>query len=174
MISWFSGVPLHDYGCTLKAYRRDVLEGVRLYGELHRFIPIFARWQGGRITELAVNHHPRRSGVTKYGLNRIIKVILDLMLVRFLTKYHAKPIYVFGYTAFVFFAVAFFAAIYALYLKVFEATSFIQTPLPLLVVLGFMTGMMCILLGLIAEVVVRTYFESQSRTHYIVGSTINC
>ncbi|MCB8820193.1 glycosyltransferase family 2 protein [Microvirga rosea] len=173
IISWVSGVKLNDYGCTLKAYRREVLTGVRLYGELHRFVPIFASWQGGRITELPVNHRARQFGVSKYGLNRIFKVVLDLILVRFLTKYQAKPIYVFGFIAVLFFTVAFVAGLYAVFLKIVEGTAFIQTPLPLLFVTGFMSGMMCILLGLISEVLVRTYFESQGRTHYIIGSTLN-
>ncbi|KFC66792.1 Glycosyl transferase [Bosea sp. LC85] len=173
IISWVSGVKLHDYGCTLKAYRRDVLSGVRLYGELHRFVPIFASWQGGRVTELPVNHRAREFGVSKYGMNRIFKVVLDLILVRFLTKYQAKPIYVFGFIAMLFFIVAFLAGIYAVFLKYSEGIAFIQTPLPLLFVMGFMSGTMCILLGLISEVLVRTYFESQGRTHYIVGTTIN-
>lgn len=173
IISWVSGVKLHDYGCTLKAYRRDVLSGVRLYGELHRFVPIFASWQGGRVAELPVNHRAREFGVSKYGMNRIFKVVLDLILVRFLTKYQAKPIYVFGFIAMIFFAVAFLAGLYALFLKYVDGIAFIQTPLPLLFVMGFMSGTMCILLGLISEVLVRTYFESQGRTHYIVGATVN-
>lgn len=173
IISWVSGVKLHDYGCTLKAYRRDVLSGVRLYGELHRFVPIFASWQGGRVAELPVNHRAREFGVSKYGMNRIFKVVLDLILVRFLTKYQAKPIYVFGFIAMIFFAVAFLAGLYALFLKYVDGIAFIQTPLPLLFVMGFMSGTMCILLGLISEVLVRTYFESQGRTHYIVGTTVN-
>ena len=173
IISFVSGVKLHDYGCTLKAYRRDVLSGVRLYGELHRFVPIFASWQGARIAELPVNHRERRFGVSKYGLNRIFKVLLDLILVSFLTKYQAKPLYVFGLTGLLFFAISFSAGVYAIYLKLFAATTFIQTPLPLLFALGFMSGMMCILLGLICELLVRTYFESQGRTHYLVGSTHN-
>lgn len=173
VISWISGVRLHDYGCTLKAYRRSVLEGVRLYGELHRFVPIFASLQGGLIAELPVNHRPRQFGRSKYGLNRIFKVILDLILVRFLTKYQTKPIYVFGMISLFFFIIAFLAGVYAVYLKIFEATTFIQTPLPLLFALGFMTGTMCLLLGLISEVLVRIYFESQGRTDYIIGSKLN-
>ena len=173
IISRVSGVKLHDYGCTLKAYRRDVLSGVRLYGELHRFVPIFASWQGGRITEMVVNHRPRERGVSKYGINRVFKVVLDLMLVRFLTKYQAKAIYVFGAVGLFFFAIAFAASLYAIYLKIFNAISFILTPLPLIAAFGFMTGFMCILLGLIAELLVRTYFELQGRLPYIIGSRIN-
>ena len=169
IISRVSGVKLHDYGCTLKAYRRDVLSGVRLYGELHRFVPIFASWQGGRITEMVVNHRPRERGVSKYGINRVFKVVLDLMLVRFLTKYQAKAIYVFGAVGLFFFAIAFAASLYAVYLKIFNAISFILTPLPLIAAFGFMTGFMCILLGLIAELLARTYFESQGRLPYIIA-----
>ncbi len=173
IISRVSGVKLHDYGCTLKAYRRDVLSGVRLYGELHRFVPIFASWQGARITEMAVKHRARERGVSKYGINRVFKVVLDLMLVRFLTKYQTKPMYVFGAVGLFFFAIAFAAALYAVYLKIFNAISFVLTPLPLIAAFGFMTGFMCILLGLIAELLVRTYFESQGSLPYVIGSRIN-
>ena len=173
IISRVSGVKLHDYGCTLKAYRRDVLSGVRLYGELHRFVPIFASWQGGRITEMVVNHRPRERGVSKYGVNRVFKVVLDLMLVRFLTKYQAKAIYVFGAVGLSFFAIAFAASLYAVYLKIFNAISFILTPLPLIAAFGFMTGFLCILLGFIAELLARTYFELQGRLPYIIHSRIN-
>ena len=173
IISRVSGVKLHDYGCTLKAYRRDVLSGVRLYGELHRFVPIFASWQGGRITEMVVNHRPRERGVSKYGVNRVFKVVLDLMLVRFLTKYQAKAIYVFGTVGLSFFAIALAASLYAVYLKIFNAISFILTPLPLIAAFGFMTGFMCILLGFIAELLARTYFKSQGRLPYIIHSRIN-
>ena len=96
LISRMSGVPLHDYGCTLKAYRKEVVKGVRLYGEMHRFIPIYASWQGGKVTEIPVNHFPRIHGRSKYGLERVIKVILDLLVVKFLASYATKPIYVFG------------------------------------------------------------------------------
>lgn len=173
MISLISGVRLRDYGCTLKAYRREVLKGFRLYGEMHRFVPIYARWQGARITEIPVNHAPRRAGVSKYGLNRVFKVLLDLLVVKFLTQYETKPIYVFGAAAFVFFIISFIAGSYALYLKFFENISFILTPLPLLFSLGFITGVMCLLLGLLAEVLVRIYFESQNKAPYTVRETIN-
>jgi dolichol-phosphate mannosyltransferase len=146
---------------------------VRLYGELHRFVPIFASWQGGRIAELPVHHHARRFGVSKYGLSRIFKVTLDLLLVRFLTKYQSSPIYLFGFVGVIFWATAVIAALYAVYLKFWEGLSFIQTPLPLLSATGFMTGLMCILLGLLSELMVRTYFESQDRRPYVIGTTIN-
>ena len=96
IISWIGGVHLHDYGCTLKAYRRDILKNIRLYGEMHRFIPIYAQWIGARVSEIPVRHFPRGSGLSKYGMNRVFKVILDLMVVKFLLSYSQKPIYVFG------------------------------------------------------------------------------
>eukprot|EP01034_Spumella_vulgaris_P010497 gene10497-13318_t len=132
LISRVSGVALHDYGCSLKAYRRDVIKGVKLYGEMHRFIPIYASWNGARVTELPVTHHARRFGVSKYGLERIAKVFLDLMVVKFLDRYAQKPIYVFGGFGLVNLAVSFLAGLWAIILKLFYGTSFILSPLPLL------------------------------------------
>ncbi|MBM3512301.1 MAG: glycosyltransferase family 2 protein [Alphaproteobacteria bacterium] len=173
LIAAVSGVRLNDTGCTLKAYRREVLDDVRLYGEMHRFVPIYAAWQGARIAELEVAHRLRRHGRSKYGFERAFKVLLDLMVVKFLTRYQTKPIYVFGATGLFFFAVSFVAGLWALYLKFFEATSFVQTPLPLLFTLGFITGVMCLLMGLLAEVLVRTYFEAQGKRPYTIKESIN-
>jgi dolichol-phosphate mannosyltransferase len=173
LISWASGVRLNDYGCTLKAYRREVLEGFRLYGEMHRFVPIYARWQGGKITEIPVAHAPRRAGTSKYGLSRVLKVLLDLLVVKFLTQYETKPIYIFGTVGFGFFVVSIVAGLWALYLKYFENTTFVQTPLPLLFTLGFITGVMCVLMGLLAEVLVRIYFEARDKPPYTVKERIN-
>jgi len=173
IISRVSGVRLHDYGCTLKAYRREILLGFRLYGEMHRFVPIFASWQGAKITELAVNHRPRTAGKSKYGLERIFKVMLDLFLVRFLTQYATKPIYVFGSAGFFFILIGFIAAVYALWLKYVDGISFILTPLPTVVAFSFMSGIICTLMGLIAELLMRTYFEARGRVYYIVASTLN-
>jgi dolichol-phosphate mannosyltransferase len=173
IISWMSGVHLHDYGCTLKAYRRDVLQGVRLYGEMHRFIPIYASWMGGRVTEMPVHHHPRRHGKSKYGLNRIGKVLLDLVVLRFLDRYFTKPIYIFGGFGILFMLVSFAAGLFSLYLKLFEGKPYISTPLPLLVVMSFITGVMSILMGLLGETLVRIYFETQGKTVYEVKETIN-
>ncbi|HNB29348.1 MAG TPA: glycosyltransferase family 2 protein, partial [Alphaproteobacteria bacterium] len=131
IISKVGGVKLHDYGCSLKAYRREVLQGFRLYGEMHRFIPIYAAAQGARVAEIPVTHHARKFGQSKYGLNRTIKVLLDLLVVKFLTKYRTKPIYLFGQAGVGLLILAFLAGLWALYLKFFAHTSFIQTPLPL-------------------------------------------
>ena len=173
LISKISGVYLHDYGCSLKAYKRDVVKGVRLYGEMHRFIPIYASWQGGKVTEIPVDHHPRIHGSSKYGLERVAKVVLDLIVVKFLASYSNKPIYVFGGFGMVSIAVSFLSGVWALYLKYFEGKSFITTPLPLLVVLAFITGVMSVLMGLIAEIIMRTYYESQGKQVYLVRDTIN-
>jgi dolichol-phosphate mannosyltransferase len=173
IISKISGVKLHDYGCTLKAYRADVVKGVRLYGEMHRFIPIYASWQGAKVTELPVRHHARKFGKSKYGLNRIFKVVLDLMVVKFLDRYFVKPIYVFGLVGLVSFILSILSGGLMLYLKLFHDVSFIITPLPLVTVLTLLLGFNSILLGLLAEMLVRTYYESQGRTAYLVRETLN-
>lgn len=173
VISYLSGVRLHDYGCTLKAYRRDVIGPVRLYGEMHRFVPIYASWYGARIAEVPVNHSPRLHGTSNYGLERILKVVLDLMVVRFLDRWIGKPIYIFGGFGALWFVVATISAAYMLYLKFFGNLSMIQTPLPLLVVMSIMMGVMSICIGLVAEIVVRTYFESQGKNIYHTRELIN-
>jgi len=170
LISVISGVHLHDYGCTLKAYRRDVIKDLRLYGEMHRFIPIYARWQGAKVTEHVVNHRARRYGDSKYGLSRILKVILDLLVVQFLFNYLTKPIYVFGGFAAAAFAGAFGAFGWAVYYKLAGLKDFVSTPLPLLAALLGLTGLLSLLMGLLAEICVRTYFESQGRRPYVVLS----
>jgi glycosyltransferase involved in cell wall biosynthesis len=172
LISRVSGVKLHDYGCSLKAYKRSVLEGVKLYGEMHRFVPIFAAWNGARVGELEVTHHPRIHGQSKYGLERVIKVVLDLLVVKFLFRLAGKPIYVFGGFGLLNFAVSFLVFAWALYLKFFEHTSLIQTPLPVLSVILFALGVMSILMGLLAEMLNRTYHESQSKAVYGVGRIV--
>ena len=141
---------------------------------MHRFIPIYASWQGGKVAEIPVNDFPRSHGHSKYGLERIVKVILDLMVVKFLASYADRPIYVFGGFGLASIALSFASGVLALYLKFFEHTSFISTPLPLLVVLSFITGVMSILMGLIAEIIMRTYYESQGKQVYLVRDTINC
>jgi len=173
IISWVSGVHLHDYGCTLKAYRRDVIKGVRLYGEMHRFIPIYATWLGAKVTELPVKHHPRAHGKSKYGLGRVTKVMLDIVVVKFLDRYFTKPIYMFGGFGLVSIAISMLSAVYMVFLKFVEGVSMIQTPLPMLVVMTFVTGVMSILMGLLAEILVRVYFESQQKNIYLVRQILN-
>jgi glycosyltransferase involved in cell wall biosynthesis len=173
VISGISGVRLRDYGCTLKAYRSDVVKDVRLYGEMHRFIPIYASWMGAKVVDMPVRHYARQHGHSNYGLERIIKVILDLIVVKFLDRYMVKPIYVFGgfgILSLLFGAASFVAMIV---LKILDNISMISTPLPLVTVMALMTGVSSILMGLLAEMLVRTYFESQQRTNYHVRERIN-
>ncbi len=172
MISFLGGVRLHDYGCTLKAYRRDILKHIRLYGEMHRFIPIYAKWVGARVSEIPVHHFPRKFGSSKYGINRVFKVLLDLMVVKFLLSYSQKPIYVFGGTGFFMILGAILSGGYAVYLKLFEGVSFILTPLPVLCVFLVMLGFLAILMGFLAEVLVRTYYESQGKPTYQIKETL--
>lgn len=173
IISWVSGVKLHDYGCTLKAYRRSVLDGVRLYGEMHRFVPIYASWTGAKVVELPVRHHARKFGQSKYGLQRTFKVILDLVVVKFLSKYLVKPIYVFGGFAMAAFVGSLLSLMTMLVLKYGYGVSMILTPLPVLTAMLFLVGMMSLLMGLLAEIMTRTYFESQNRLPYVVREVVS-
>src|SRR5690348_17761594 len=172
MISRVSGIHLHDYGCSLKAYRREVLDGVKLYGEMHRFVPIYAAWNGARVTEIPVTHHPRLHGESKYGLERVFKVVLDLLVVKFLFRYANKPIYVFGGFGFLSIVTGGFAGIWALALKIFKGVSLIQTPLPLLSVFLGAVGILSVLMGLLAEMLNRTYHESQGKAVYRIGRIV--
>lgn len=173
LISRISGVHLHDYGCTLKAYRRDILANLHLYGEMHRFVPIYASWHGGKVAEVEVTHHPRVHGRSKYGLERIFKVLLDIIVVKFLGDFQTKPIYVFGFFGMGCFLASFLVGLYTVYLRIFEGTSFIQTPLPLLVVMIFLIGVLSIFLGLLAELLIRVYFEAQGKPVYFIRETLN-
>ena len=172
LISWIGGVPLHDYGCSLKAYRRESLEDVRLYGEMHRFIPIYASWAGARVTEIPVEHHPRTMGKSKYGLSRTLKVVFDLMTIKFMASYQTKPIYVFGTFGMAAFAISVLAGLYAVFLKIFHRADFVQTPLPILAIVMFAVGVQFLLMGLLAEMLVRTYHESQAKRIYAVREKI--
>jgi glycosyltransferase involved in cell wall biosynthesis len=172
LISTLLHVPLHDYGCTMKAYRREVLEDVRLYGEMHRFIPIYAAWEGARVTELAVAHHPRRYGVSKYGLGRIARVMLDLLIVYFIDRAFDRPIQFFGKLALFFLALATATFAWALVLKYGYDTSLIQTPLPLLAAVIGLSGVLFLLLGIIAEVQTRIYYEARGRPPYKIKRVV--
>ena len=175
LISKIGGVPLHDYGCSLKAYRRESLADVQLYGEMHRFIPIYASWSGARVTEIPVEHHPRTMGKSKYGLSRTIKVIFDLMTIKFMASYQTKPLYVFGWAGLLTFAVSLICAIFAFLMKFASwphHADFIQTPLPVLTMVLLVLGVQFFLMGLLAEMLVRTYHESQAKRIYAVRERI--
>lgn len=173
IISWVTGVHLHDYGCTLKAYRREVLEGFRLYGEMHRFIPVYASSVGAKITEMPVNHHPRRFGKTKYGMERTVKVILDLFTVKFLVSYSAKPIYVFGSAGGFLILSSAILLTYLFVRRIFFQVAIATSPLLPMTAMFFILGFQSILMGLIAEMLVRTYHESQRKPTYTIRKKIN-
>ncbi|MBP1693128.1 MAG: putative glycosyltransferase [Chloroflexi bacterium] len=168
LISEVTGVHLHDYGCTLKAYRREVLTGFRLYGEMHRFIPAYAYSVGAKITEVPVKHHPRRFGKTKYGLNRTIKVILDLFTVKFLISYSNKPIYLFGGTGVILILISLLTMLFLLVRRFGYQISVFSSPLFILSILFMILGFQSILMGLMAELLARTYHESQSKPIYTI------
>ncbi len=176
LISKIGGVPLHDYGCSLKAYRRDVLKDVNLYGEMHRFIPIYAAWAGGKVTEIPVAHYPRTAGQSKYGLSRTIKVVFDLVTIKFMASYLTKPIYVFGWAGVLAFAISIFSGGFACLMKFAswpKHADFIQTPLPVLAMMMLGLGVQFFLMGLIAEMLVRTYHESQGKQIYTIKTRLN-
>jgi glycosyltransferase involved in cell wall biosynthesis len=171
LISTVTGVHLHDYGCTLKAYRRDVLEGFHLYGEMHRFIPVFAHSVGARITEVEVHHNPRKFGKAKYGLERTLKVVLDLFTVKFLLDYSSKPIYLFGGAGLVLMFLGLADLLY-LFIRRFWGVPAATSPLLLVGVTFAIMGFQSILMGLIAELLVRTYHESQSKPTYRIRTML--
>jgi len=168
LISRITGVKLHDYGCTLKVYRREVLEEIKLYGEMHRFIPALASWSGARITEMAVNHRPRTTGKTKYGLGRTLKVILDLITVKFLGAFSTKPIYIFGGLGLVSGLGAIASGLVVIYQKLADEFSMNRNPLLILTAVCILATIQFILMGLLAELLVRTYHESQNRPIYVI------
>jgi glycosyltransferase involved in cell wall biosynthesis len=172
LISWLTGVKLHDYGCTLKAYRRDILKDVRLYGEMHRFIPAYASWVGARIAEMEVAHHPRKYGRSKYGLSRTTSIILDLITILFLQRYSTKPIRLFGGAGMILFALGVLTGLFVLLRKLVWGGVWIS-PMILISFLFITMGVMFILLGLIAEIIIRTYHESQGKPIYVVKSMVN-
>jgi glycosyltransferase involved in cell wall biosynthesis len=172
LISTVTGVHLHDYGCTLKAYRRDVITGFRLYGEMHRFIPVFAHSVGAKIIEMPVHHHARKFGTAKYGLERTIKVVLDLFTVKFLLDYSRKPIYLFGGTGLIMIIASLLTLVALLLRRVLVGIPVLTSPFFLISVMFVIMGFQSILMGLIAELQVRTYYESQAKPTYTIRQTI--
>ena len=173
IISWVSGVKLHDYGCTLKAYRREVLDPVQLYGEMHRFIPIYASWAGAKVTEVVVNHRARKYGSSKYGIARTFKVVLDLLVVKFLGSYGTKPIYFFGALGFMLFGAGVMSAAWVLFEKYVNGVWAHRNPFLSISVFLASLGVQSLFLGLLAEIGIRTYHESQSRPIYMLRERQN-
>lgn len=175
MISFLSGIHLHDHSCSLKAFKKDVVFGMRLYGEMHRLIPVYASWYGAKITEIPVKQYPRahghgkKQGTFKQG----IKTVLDLILVQILTRYTQRPMYLFGIFGILNFLASFISVVASIYYKFYGGKTFIQTPLPIISAITFMMGCMSLLLGFLAEIVMRTYFEATKRSVYMVASTRN-
>jgi glycosyltransferase involved in cell wall biosynthesis len=172
MIGRITGVRLHDYGCTLKAYRAESLKQIRLYGEMHRFIPALARWGGESVAEMVVNHRPRTAGKTKYGLSRTFKVILDLMTIKFLASFSTKPIYVFGGLGVLCFFGSFLSGAVVLYMKLVQEYSMNKNPLLVVSLILMTTAVQFVLMGLLAEILVRTYHESQDRPIYVIDKVV--
>ena len=173
LIARITGVRIHDYGCTLKAYRREVLEEIRLYGEMHRFIPALASWSGARVAECVVHHRPRTAGIAKYGLGRTFKVLLDLITVKFLGSFSTKPIYVFGGLGGLTGILACLVGMVVIVQKVGRNhLDMTGNPLLILTAVLMTTTVQFVLMGLIAELLVRTYHESQGRPTYVVKETL--
>src|SRR5581483_11285563 len=168
VISEVSGVKLHDYGCTLKAYRREVLENVQLYGEMHRFIPAYAAWSGASISELKVNHRPRRFGKSRYGIGRTTKVVLDLLTLKFLSTYSTKPIYLFGGLGFGCWGLGLLALVVSVAQRFVDGTRINRNPLFTIGLILGLVGLQFILMGLLAELMIRIYHESQDKPTYVV------
>jgi glycosyltransferase involved in cell wall biosynthesis len=172
LISKITGLHLHDYGCILKAYKRDVIDGMTLYGEMHRFIPAYALWKGAKVTEVVVNQRQRLHGKSNYGLNRTFKVILDLVVIKFLDKYMNKPMHFFGGIGFISLFIGVLAGVGAVILRLF-GLHLVQTPLPVFSALFIIVGIQLIVMGIIAEILMRTYYESQDKKPYIIKNKIN-
>jgi glycosyltransferase involved in cell wall biosynthesis len=173
IISRITGVRLHDFGCTLKAYRKEVLEQMRLYGEMHRFIPALASWSGATIGETVVNHRPRTAGKAKYGLARTWKVLLDLITVKFLGSFSTKPIYIFGGLGLASVFGSIVCGLIVLYGKIVHGYDMSGDPLLILAAVLLITTVQFILMGLLAELLVRTYHESQNRPTYVIRQILD-
>ncbi|PLX25330.1 glycosyltransferase [Candidatus Parcubacteria bacterium] len=173
LIAWITGVNIHDYGCSMKAYKKDVIQGINLYGEMHRFIPAYVAWNKGKITEIVVNHRPRIHGKTKYGISRTFRVILDLLVVKFLSSYMNRPIHFFGGLGFITFLFGGLFMLAAVILKFTNIRSFVATPLPVFSALFIIVGVQLIVMGILSEMQMRTYYESQKKDPYIIKEKIN-
>ena len=172
LISRITRVKLHDYGCTMKAYKREIIQDIRFYGEMHRFMPVYVAWHGAKIQELVVNHRQRKYDKSKYGISRTFRVILDLLTVKFLMTYLAKPMHFFGWAGLYSFFFGFISGTVAIIYK-FNGVHFNKTPLPLLTVFFIMMGVQFILMGILAEILIRIYYEPRGRATYTVRSKIN-
>jgi glycosyltransferase involved in cell wall biosynthesis len=172
LISTLSGVALHDHGCTLKAYRAELVKGINLYGDMHRFIAAYAVWQGGRIAEVEVSYTPRKFGKSNYGMWRIVRVLLDLVVMVFMYKYLSRPMHFFGGWGLVSFVLGIFFGAVSVVLKIFDIRDFVATPLPLWSALGIIVGIQLVMFGVMSELLMRVYYEAQHRRPWVVGDVI--
>lgn len=173
IISKITKVKLHDYGCTMKALKKDIIKNINLYGEMHRLIPAYTAWHGAKVAEIETEHHPRKAGKTKYNLSKTIRVILDILTVKFLTSYLSRPIHFFGGVGFVSLFASVFVAGAAVYLRLALGLHLTKSPLLLFAAFLGITGIMFILMGLLAEIMTRTYYESQNKKSYVIKEKIN-
>lgn len=173
LISRITKVSLHDYGCIMKVYRAEVLKDVTLYGEMHRFIPAYAAWNGARVTEVPVSYKPRQFGKSNYGLGRTFRVLLDLVVIKFLSNYMNRPMHFFGGIGFISLGLGILAGLLSILLKIFDLRSFVETPLPIFSALLIIVGVQLVVMGVIAEILMRVYYESQDKTPYRVAEKIN-
>jgi glycosyltransferase involved in cell wall biosynthesis len=173
LISKITGVHLHDYGCTLKAYRAEVVKDLELFGDMHRFLPALTKRRGARITEVVVRHHPRMFGKSKYGIGRTVRVLLDIMLVKFLNEYINKPLYMFGSVGFLLLALGLFSLFYLIFLKLFFEEPIGRRPLLILSVLLTLAGIQLISTGLLAELLIRIYYRTKDTKPYVIQEKIN-
>jgi len=173
LISKIVGLKLHDYGCTMKVYRRNIIKDIKFYGDMHRFIPAYAMWYGAKIVEVPIDYKPREHGESKYGIGRTFRVLLDILTVKFLTDYFNRPMHFFGKIGFWLFSFSFLSGLLALFLRFYLGISLILTPLPLLTVFLIIIGIQFILMGLLAEILIRTYYESQDKPIYLIKDKIN-
>jgi glycosyltransferase involved in cell wall biosynthesis len=175
--NWIIGVitdiKIHDYGCSMKAYRAKVMRGVNLYGEMHRFIPAYASWHGGKVTEIVVNHRPRMHGKTNYGISRTFKVVLDLIVVKFLSRYMNRPIHFFGGIGFVSLFAGFLAGATAVIMRLVGYKYLVETPLPVFSALLIIVGVQLIAMGIVGEMLMRIYYESQKKEPFVIEEKIN-
>lgn len=173
IIRTITGVYIHDYGCSMKAYKRELIQGISLYGEMHRFIPAYVSWHGGKVSEIVVHHRPRIHGVTKYGISRTFRVILDLILIKFLSRYMNRPIHFFGGLGFIALFFGFLVGLTSIVFKLTHYKSFVETPLPIFSALLIIVGVQLVVMGVIAEMLMRVYYESQKKDPYIIRKKIN-
>ncbi len=173
LIALITGIKVRDSGCTLKAIRRDILSNLKLYGEMHRFLPALVHWMGAKITEIEVNHHPRTHGKTKYNLSRTFRVVLDLINVKFLLRYFTRPNQLFGSLGILCLFAGTVSAVIAVFLKIFRGMDITGNPWLYMAILGIIVGVQFIMLGLLGEISVRTYYETQDKPIYVIRETRN-